>query len=125
MTLSVWGFEPWILTGLTGLVLLVVLGAITGQRTATLMSRSDPQWSLDVKPRRALEDPFIKASLPLRTGIALGVVFVMVTKPGTAGSLATMGVAVAISLTASVWLRRRTRVRSRSGALARTADQPQ
>ena len=108
MTLSVWGFEPWILTGLTGLVLLVVLGAITGQRTATLMSADEG--SSVPAAGRALRDPFIRASLHLRTGIALGVVLVMVTKPGVAGALATMGVAVGISLTPSVrasFLRRR------------------
>lgn len=110
MTLSAWGFEPWILTGLTGLVLLVVLGAITGQRTATL-TLADEGSSVPAAGR-ALSDPFIRASLHLRTGIAIGVVFVMVTKPGVAGALATMGVAVGVSFTPNIrawFLRRRSK----------------
>jgi hypothetical protein len=116
MTLTVWGFAAWIVTGLVGLFTLVVLGAMTGRRTSKLLAGVGAGGPIIETSRATLrEDPLLWASLRLRTALALGVVFVMVTKPAPVGALSTMAVAVAVAASPSVggWLRsRRERTRS-------------
>jgi hypothetical protein len=96
MTLAVWGFTAWIVTGLAGLFALVALGAMTGRRTSKVLAgvgTGGP--NLETGQPSLWDDPLLWASLRLRTALALGVVFVMVTKPALVGALSTMAAAVA------------------------------
>jgi hypothetical protein len=102
MTLTVWGFRAWIVTGLGGLLSLVVLGAMTGQRTARLLAGIGTVKPLLPAARQAVHDPILSGSLRLRVALALGVVFLMVTKPGVVGALATIGIAIAAAVLLSV-----------------------
>jgi len=96
MTLALWGFTAWIVTGLAGLFALVVLGVMTGRRTSKVLAGVGTGGRiLETGQPTLLDDPLLWASLRLRTALAFGVVFVMVTKPGVVGAVSTMAAAVA------------------------------
>jgi hypothetical protein len=95
-----WGGQGWIGVGFGGLVLVAVLGGtLTGRRAGPLLraaSSEDGPVSAALGDR--LSDPALMFSLYLRTALALGIVFVMSVKPGTAGALTAMGVALVLGL---------------------------
>jgi hypothetical protein len=103
---SSWSFsDPWVLGGICGLAAIVVLGdAVDGRhgrkigRAAgeALLAHGDGHLGPDLK--RLLSQPLPKAVSLAPTLLMLGVVFVMVTKPGAAGSAAALLVALALSV---------------------------
>src|SRR5213593_2186165 len=102
-----WGGQGWIGVGFGGLVLIALLGAtLTGRRTGAIVraATSDPA-SLGDRVR----DPVLIVSAWLRTALALGVVFIMTTKPAAAGAVTALGVAVVLGLAAGfpAWTRGR------------------
>jgi hypothetical protein len=82
---------------------------MTGRRTSKLLAAVGTGGPIIETGRATLrDDPLLWASLRLRTTLALGVVFVMVTKPAPVGALSTMAVAVAVAAPPSGgWLRSR------------------
>jgi hypothetical protein len=99
-----WGHHAWIGLGLLGLVLMAVLGvALTGRRAAAL-ARAIPtgDGAIPASLGERLHDPVLRASASLRLALALGIVFEMSVKPGTAGALAAMGVALALGIAAAL-----------------------
>jgi hypothetical protein len=99
----------WIEAGLVGVVLLLANGAgIVGRRnrmlTRALATAGDgpvTEHLLQLTRRH-----FGGIASWANTGLAVGVVFVMTTKPGLAGSLAALAVAVALGIVVASWLRR-------------------
>jgi hypothetical protein len=102
-----WGPQGWIVVGLAGMVVIAVLGAALSGRRAGAIARALPaeDGPISAALRQRLHDPVLTLSVALRTALLLGIVFVMSTKPSTAGALAAMGVALVLGLAAAlpVW----------------------
>jgi hypothetical protein len=98
-----WGPQGWIVVGLAGMVVIAVLGAAVSGRRAGAIARTLPAGDGPISAAlgQLLHDPVLRLSLALRTSLFLGVVFLMSTKPGTAGALAAMGVALLLGLAAA------------------------
>jgi hypothetical protein len=104
MTSARWGSQGWIIVALGGMVLIAVLGAALGGRRAGAIVRALAAGNGPISPAlaRQLYDPVLTLSLRLRVALLLGIIFLMSVRPGTAGSLAAMGVAGLIGLAAAV-----------------------
>jgi hypothetical protein len=72
MTATLWGPAPWILGGLVSWLLIAVVGTVTGIR----LTRTDAEIG-----------PLAATSWWLRTGLAIGVLFLMTVKPGVLGTV--------------------------------------
>jgi hypothetical protein len=85
-------------------VLLVVVGAaLSGRRMGAIgQSVAAESGPISSALRQRLDDPLLWASLRIRTGIALGIVFLMSVKPDLLGSLLTIGVAGVLGLAFSL-----------------------
>ena len=91
--------QPWIGLGFLGLVVLAVLGAgITGRCIATIVRDLNSGSVMSGSLLDRLRDPLIAFSLRFRTALAMGIVFLMTTKPTAGLALAAMGAAVALGL---------------------------
>jgi hypothetical protein len=95
MTAVTWGPRPWIIGGLAAWLLIAAVGTFTGIR---MTRRERPVGSL------------VAGSWWARTGLALGVVFLMTVKPGALGSAIAIAVSAALGVAAAMpgWSRRRT-----------------
>jgi hypothetical protein len=94
-----WGWKGWIATGLTGLLLI---GLIGGLLTGTRMARLGPavgraEGPLTEELRRALRDPVLVISSRVRIGLVLGVLYLMSVKPSTLISIVVLVIAVALA----------------------------
>lgn len=105
-----WGHQGWIGLSLVGLLLIAVLSVtLTARRAGALVRALASEGGSDsVALGARLRDPVLLVSAWLRTALALGVVFIMVTKPSGADALTAMGVALVLGLAAgsSAWRRR-------------------
>jgi uncharacterized membrane protein len=106
--------HPWILVGLVGLVVIGVVGGGVGGRRINAMSKAAAVESGDVSPERVSEliaDPLTWIVMAALNGLALGIVWVMSTKPGWTGSI--VAAAAGTTLGPAVgYLRRRRASRS-------------
>lgn len=95
-----WGAPGWVLMGLVGMAAIAFLGTALGARRIAVIRRAlaAADGAISRPLARRLRDPAFDLSIRLRTALFLGVVFLMVDKPGTAGALAAFGVSVAIGL---------------------------
>jgi hypothetical protein len=92
------GRQAWIGLGLLGLVFLAVVGGIGGRRVAAIARELySPSMHRDAH-RFRLQDPLLVASLRVRTAVAMGVVFLMTSKPPAGLALAAMGAALVLGL---------------------------
>lgn len=111
MTATRWGAQGWISVGMVGLVLIAVLGAVLSGRRMGAIARAVATEEGPVSPALGsrLRDRVLVVSAWLRTTLALGIVFVMSTKPAASGALTAMGVALALGLVAGfpTWSRGR------------------
>ena len=96
---TVWGGVGWIVVAFVALLLLPPLGMIAGFRLPAvrreLANQSGP---LSPGLRQQLDEPLFVASIQIRTAIALGIVFLMTTKPDAAGSAVAIAVAVVLGV---------------------------
>ena len=110
----------FVVAGFAGVTLLLGSGTYLGLKATALKTvlESIASKAPDAPAPRLAPPPFV-AMLPLiNTGVALGVVFDMVTKPSSSLVALTV-IAVGISVTAVLaWRQRQGVVRSRAGALA-------
>jgi len=86
-----------------GIVGLLVMGAVSGvvvkPRTRTIYARlAKVEGTLDVEHRALVRDPTLWAAAHIPAPLAAGIVFDMVVKPGWAGSLGAVAVAVALGM---------------------------
>lgn len=91
----------WVMVSMVGLIVLGILaGGLTGRRIKAIrrgLSASEPG-ALSPELQRLVRHPALWISLQLRTGLFLGIVFVMTTKPAMLGSLLTLAVTTAVAL---------------------------
>ena len=97
------GHHAWVAVGIVGLVLMAILGmAVSRPRVATIaaaLSVTDGEIPSSVADR--LRDPVLRASAALRAALGVGIVFDMVVKPGMAGAVAALIVALAVGALSS------------------------
>lgn len=103
-----WGQQGWIGLGLAGLVLIAALGgALTGRRIGAIARALPPDdGPIPAALGDRLHDPVLPLSAWIRTALALGIVFIMSTKPSGAAALAVMGVALGLGLVVGLSVRR-------------------
>ena len=100
-----WGGQAWIGLSLLGLVLIAVLGAaVSGRRIRAIARQAFEEDAISGALRRQLDDRALMISAWFRTGLALGIVFLMSAKPAPAiafiglGVFAVLGLAVGFAL---------------------------
>jgi hypothetical protein len=112
MMATVWGPVAWIAVSLGVLILMVVLAvALSGPRMAAIgRALTTEKGPVSHTLQSLVNHPFLWISIQTRVAIALGVVFLKTSKPDLAGSLITIGVAIALGLAAALPMPRRERV---------------
>ena len=98
MTATSWGWVAWIVVALVSWVGIAVLGAVDGIRIVAL-ERSNALVT-------GIRNPLFLVSWTARLGIAIGVIFLMTVKPGTAGAVVAIVVAAAAGAALGVALSR-------------------
>lgn len=111
MTVVAWRGAAWISVALAAVVLQAVLGAALGGRQMAHLGQalSAQVGPLSASTRNRINNPLLWSSLWIRTGIAMGIVFLMAVKPGLLGALTSIGVAVLLGWVFSLPARRRDR----------------
>jgi hypothetical protein len=103
LTATRWGMQPWIGLGILSLVLIAVLGAtLTGRRVGAIVRALPATEEVTRALRRQLLDPALILSAWLRTGIGLGVIFLMTIKPAAPTALLSLGIATLLGAAAGV-----------------------
>jgi hypothetical protein len=97
------GFHAWAAVGLLGMVLMAVLGAaVTRPRVAAIAAAlAVAEGPIPAPVRNRLHAPALKTSAALRAALGVGIVFDMVVKPGAAGALTALVVAIAVGASAA------------------------
>jgi hypothetical protein len=95
---GVWSWSAgWVEAGIAGAVLLFVSGGVLGAR-GRATSRELARLVAEAKAGQApapRHDPLVSVLSWMNTGLAIGVVFVMTTKPSLGGALLVLAVAAA------------------------------
>ncbi len=102
MTATVVGWTSWILVPLASFVVIAALGGISN-RSLPAIERA---LQIETGPisdalRQRMSAPILAASVRVRTALALGIVFLMTTKPDVVGALVVIVVAAALGVFAS------------------------
>jgi hypothetical protein len=116
-----WGGAGWIIVGFVALLLLPPLGMINLLRLPTIArDLAGQRGPLSPELRQRLHDPLFVASIQIRTAIALGIVYLMTTRPDAAGSVVAIGMAIVVGVAFSFPALSRVRV-NRSRPVGRSA----
>jgi hypothetical protein len=112
MMATVWGPVAWIAVSLGVLILMAVLAvALTGPQMAAIgRALTTENGPVSHTFQSLVNHPLLWISIQIRVAIALGIVFLKTSKPDLAGSLITIGVAIALGLAAALSMPRRERV---------------
>ena len=97
---------PWPKVTVAALLLIAPLGAMTGRRMRALRQACDAAQSFNPELLKRLRDPFLKISLAVRIAVALGIVLLMVAKPGWSESISIMGASVLLGFLSTFLTRR-------------------
>ena len=102
LTATAWGWRvAWIDVALGALLAMVVVGSAVGGPRVAARARAAaeaPDGPVPAALRARLDDPVLWTLARVATALYLGIVFLMVVKPGLAGSLAALGAALALGL---------------------------
>lgn len=93
--LSVWTLA-WPKAAAQGLLLVAVLGAITGRRMRAIQRSVEDGSGIELS--RRLHDPLLKISLCVRIAIVLGIVFLMTAQPGLIESVGAIAIPAGLAL---------------------------
>ena len=108
LMISSWGWVPWIAVGLLAWVLIAVLGAVNGIR----LSLTIRQLPAGAAPGTSLQSRAFVISWVTRLSIAVGIVFVMTSKPDLLGALLSILITAAFGVASGVAMTRRGATRS-------------
>ena len=111
MMVTGWGGVAWIYVSLGALVLVIILSvALTGPRMAVIgQALATEKVPLSQTFHSLANHPLLWISIQTRAAIALGIVFLKTAKPGLAGSLITIGVAIVLGIASALPIPRRER----------------
>ncbi len=98
-----WTHQAWAGLGLVGMVLMAIIGATVTGRRMKVIGRAVPAGDgpLPAALRERLSDSALRMSASVRVALALGIVFNMSVKPGTAGAVAALVVALVLGVFAT------------------------
>lgn len=108
MMATTWSLAtPWIMVSLGAMALMMVFSMVISARQLRAIRRAAaaseaPADSVSPELRRRTQNPALWVSTQMAASTALGIVFMMTTKPDWAGSLLTMIVALALGAIAGV-----------------------
>lgn len=105
MVSSAWTWsEGWIDVALVGVVLLFVSGGFLGSRGKALgrALQGDPRDPVSPAAARMVRDPVTRSVSFGNTGMAIGIVFIMVTKPDLLGSIVSLVVAIILGMALAI-----------------------
>jgi len=86
-----WGWTAWVILGLTLMVVLSVIGSVSGKKVGmTIASLGKPDEFIPEEARKKLSDPVILKSFIIRTALSLGIIFMMTLKPDWTGGIITI-----------------------------------
>jgi hypothetical protein len=100
MTATVWGWTDWIVVGLVSLVVYAAIGGLTTGRLVPGIERAlrtDPG-VISRDARERMSAPILSASVRVRVGLALGVVFVMTARPDVFVAIGAVALATALGI---------------------------
>ena len=103
MTATVVGWTAWILVALASFVVIAALGGISSGRSLPAIERALQTETSPISDalRQRMSAPILAASVRVRTALALGIVFLMTTKPDVLGAVIVIVVAAALGVVAS------------------------
>jgi len=103
------GLVPYVYISILALILVILLSiVITGPRMAALVqAMAMGKVTLSGAFYRAANSSLLTLSIQTRIAIALGIVFLKITKPGLIGSLLVMGIATVLGIATSLYLPKR------------------
>jgi len=106
MILADTGLVPWIYISILSLVLVILLSVVlTGPRMVAIgQALAMGKGTLSSTFYSSANHPLLLISIQTRIAIALGIVFLKITKPELAGSLLTIGVAIVLGIATSLHL---------------------
>jgi hypothetical protein len=128
LALTGWSLRTsWIAVTLISLLLMIALGAgLIGprMRAMVLSTRETPDGSLPSQLSARIHDPLLFTVLLIQALLLLGIVFLMTTKPGLAGSIIVMGVVLVLGVASGGLVSRgiRTRGLERAAPMGRTRE---
>ncbi len=104
MTALVWHWVAWIVVALAAILLIAGIGAaLSGRRMAAIgPALFRENGNLSPSLRQLLRDPLLWVSIQTRVALGLGIIFLMVVKPGLAGALLAIAAAAVLGLAASL-----------------------
>lgn len=97
MTARSFSFEtPWIAVGIASVVVALILGgAVVGRGMAAIGKSAASASSITPELARAIRNPAVWVALGVNNGVAIGLLWIMVDKPGWAQSI---GVVIVLAL---------------------------
>ena len=100
------GLIPYVYISILALILMIFLSiVITGPRMVAIGQASVMgNGTLSGAFYRSANSPLLSLSIQTRIAIALGIVFLKITKPGLTGSLLAIGIAIVLGIAASLYL---------------------
>lgn len=99
MMIAVWNDAPWGISGFFGLILIGAIGGtLTGRKIKKIKRLILTNDSGCQDPGQLLNNDTLSISIRIRTGIFLGVIFLMTAKPGLAGSVITLSTSVILGM---------------------------
>lgn len=105
MVNKAWSWKlGWVTAALIGVVYLFISGGFLGVRTTALLKSltGDAAVAVDPTVTRMLRDPLTNSLAWANTCLAIGVVYIMATKPGLGDSVIALVVAIAIGVVVAI-----------------------
>ena len=113
MTAVSWGPTAWIGIGFLSLLIIAVVGAVSGIRLGRILALLGArQGPLGDAIREQLRATMFVASVRIRTAVALGVVLLMTAKPDLVVSILVIAVALGLGIASAAPVMRRERLRA-------------
>jgi hypothetical protein len=100
------GLVPYVYISILALVVVILLSmAITGPRMVSIgQALAAGKGTLTDAFYHSANSPLLTLSIQTRIAIALGIVFLKITKPGLIGSLLTIGIAIVVGIASAQYL---------------------
>ncbi|HSD63993.1 MAG TPA: hypothetical protein VLB50_09345 [Ignavibacteriaceae bacterium] len=99
----VWGWTPWVITGLVLLVVLSAYGSVSGKKiAANVFSLSKNNEPIPAETKNNLRDPKHLRFYKMRLPIAAGIIFIMTIKPDLLVSIVSIIVSLIIGIMLSL-----------------------
>ena len=116
MMLTDTGLVPWLYVSIGALVLVILLSVrVTAPRMVAIgMDLAIEKGTLSKTFHDLANQPLLWISIQTRVALALGIVFLKITKPELVGSLLTVGVAIVLSIASALPMPRRERAQEGS-----------